>query len=120
MNYFAFLSIGVFAALLFVIAAHYDPNSEGSHEYTPSSVVAAIKSDQQQRVLIAREKHGIHVDESVIAQWEGKKLNQFASVPTPAPKATYAAAPEQETAFTADAWYQVMKDLVVSIFSTEK
>lgn len=111
MNYVAFLSVGVFAALFYVVAAHYDPGKDGAHDYTPSGVIAAIKADQREQVLIARETHGIKVDERVIAAWEGEKLNHFASVPSPSPKTVASPAPP-EPAFGADSWLRLLKKLL--------
>lgn len=116
MNYVAFLSVGVFAALFLVIAGHYDLENTGVHDYTPKGVVAVIKDEQRERVLIAREKHGIAVDERVIAAWEGEKLNHFASMPTPSPTA----APKAEPQFAPDAWYQWLLRAIADVFDSKR
>ncbi len=121
MNYIAFLSVGVFAALLFVIGAHYNPDSNNNYqEYSPTKIVAVIKAKQREQVLIARREHNIKVDESVIAAWEGEKLNQFASVPTPSPIADDNSIPTTEAAFGVDAWYQWSKSVLEKIFSSSR
>jgi hypothetical protein len=113
MNYVAFLSVGVFAALFYVVAAHYDPGKDGAHDYTPSGVIAAIKAGQREQVLIARETHGIKVDERVIAAWEGEKLNRFASMPTATPAADPSTiGPADQKGFGADAWFRLVKKLI--------
>ena len=117
MNYFAFLSVGVIAALLVVIATQYDIRGESIGDYAPQKIATAIKAEQRERVLIAREEHGIKVDEAVIAQWEGEKLNQFASVPTPTPSPLPEATPS--AAFTTDAWWRVLVGSVQGLFDDQ-
>ena len=118
MNYFAFLSVGVIAALLVVIASQYDIQGESVRDYAPQKIAAAIKAEQREQVLIAREEHGIPVNEAVIAQWEGEKLNQFASVPTPTPT------PEPSTpsspAFTPDAWWRALVTSMHGFFGSSE
>lgn len=121
MNYFAFLSVGVFAALFSMIAAHYLPEESDPRDYSPSNVLAAIEKDQREKVLIARDTHGIKVDETVVAKWEGEKINRFASIPTPAPKVIEPVQnPANMAAFSVDAWFRYVREAFHSFFSANK
>ena len=68
MNYVIFTSIGIFAALFFIIVSYYDISPKDPSDLHPQSIAQVIRAEQRKNVMIAKEKYGIEVNITQIAE----------------------------------------------------
>lgn len=119
MNYVIFTSIGIFAALFLMIASYYDVSPKSLSDLHPQKIAQVIRAEQRKNVMIAKEKYGIEIQPTQIAE----ELD----ITKPTYPASQSEKKEEENEevksthlFSSDGLLALIAEAIKNIFSSEK